>query len=1004
MIKKSRVWNISIFFLYSIFVVANILFVINVIYVNPTCELKTEINHDNMLDFFKGNLTLLKEISIVELKRREYQQVVIFMIDALRFDETMLIKKGAKKYHNQFTILEKIETQYPNNSWHFKNFADAPTYTALRLKSISMGIFPNFFEFQKNLNSENILGDSLFYFLRDKGKLIYHIGDTSLIKLHSKDVFSNISPYLSSGLHNTTTEDLEFLGKLINVALKNKSNEIIYFHLLGVDFLGHIYGIFNENYLQILKIYDKIVDNLLQEIDNDTLLVVMGDHGKTYSGDHGGSNNDETETFSFFFTKRILNKNRIFDQPLSQTIIKKIFNSSEYFSIAIELFSYESKHKFDYQINLCTTFAAIFNIPIPRCNEGILIPELIDYQNISMLSEYLYLLTIEYIKIFGQITSMIHDYPPDETITKLTEICKEGITENIINNFEEIVNSKNNIFILEKALANKFPYDKYDDNDLEQIFEFLCKNLDIQIHIRELVMEFQNVHRQQVLNSDIMGSPFLMIFIIILLLLLLIHYPESRISNINFSFYLPQKISIFFVYFDLLCCFFYPNSILQILLTPLIIISFYQLITKFQILILNFIRCIFSIKRIFVVTIVFLSLIWVLSSQIDGWSKNEGGVMHYFLCILSIILVLYSHRNLKSNIIYLGIILTCLLFISKIEEYKHYFKRKETFSFIPFLLFIAFPILLIKRTLYISISKTIKYFIEFKIFLMIHLMNEGFFLLIVLSEFDVVLGIFSSWIIVEIQFLLLFLSFLSFVVFIYVFRGNQNYFNNLVCEESTDKMKIKVSIIFNISFNFIYLLEPKSLPILIIFLTTFFISIKRLTKAASKASKILLGFILFCSMTSIFYALEHFKKYDNLQFEYVNIGFNYPYLITGFTLGFFNIFGPYVLSVYSYIFAHYNEVTKFDQKKESHNEQNCVPEVNETFLARSLRATQIFLFISFIGKALNLLINLHMPLVMEEYAPRVIFETLLLGVSVIMHFFITHWLFKPDLFTRNKFK
>lgn len=38
-------------------------------------------------------------------------------------------------------------------------------------------------------------------------------------------------------------------------------------------------------------------------MDGDTTLLVMGDHGMTASGDHGGETDDETNALLFAYTK-----------------------------------------------------------------------------------------------------------------------------------------------------------------------------------------------------------------------------------------------------------------------------------------------------------------------------------------------------------------------------------------------------------------------------------------------------------------------------------------------------------------------------------------------------------------------------------------------------------------------------------------------------------------------------------------------------------------------------
>lgn len=44
--------------------------------------------------------------------------------------------------------------------------------------------------------------------------------------------------------------------------------------------------------------------SVVAAMDNDTTLLVMGDHGMTASGDHGGDTDDETNALLFAYSKQ----------------------------------------------------------------------------------------------------------------------------------------------------------------------------------------------------------------------------------------------------------------------------------------------------------------------------------------------------------------------------------------------------------------------------------------------------------------------------------------------------------------------------------------------------------------------------------------------------------------------------------------------------------------------------------------------------------------------------
>ena len=46
--------------------------------------------------------------------------------------------------------------------------------------------------------------------------------------------------------------------------------------------------------------------DVMSRLDDDTLLVVLGDHGMTKTGDHGGDSPDELEAALFMYSKQQL--------------------------------------------------------------------------------------------------------------------------------------------------------------------------------------------------------------------------------------------------------------------------------------------------------------------------------------------------------------------------------------------------------------------------------------------------------------------------------------------------------------------------------------------------------------------------------------------------------------------------------------------------------------------------------------------------------------------------
>lgn len=123
--------------------------------------------------------------------------------------------------------------------------------------------------------------------------------------------------------------------------LKKEDWDVIIAHFLGIDHCGHKYGMLHPEMSRKLNEMNQIIEKFIKNIDDDTMLIVMGDHGMTYTGDHGGASDDEIEALLFAYSK-------------------KPFVSS----------AYDDNSDYIQQIDFTSTIATILGIPIPFSNLG----------------------------------------------------------------------------------------------------------------------------------------------------------------------------------------------------------------------------------------------------------------------------------------------------------------------------------------------------------------------------------------------------------------------------------------------------------------------------------------------------------------------------------------------------------------------------------------------------------------------------------------------------------
>lgn len=67
----------------------------------------------------------------------------------------------------------------------------------------------------------------------------------------------------------------------------NSEWDVIIAHFLGVDHVGHTFGSNHPAMSKKMSELDAVLKKVIEKVDEDTMLLVMGDHGMTEDGNHG---------------------------------------------------------------------------------------------------------------------------------------------------------------------------------------------------------------------------------------------------------------------------------------------------------------------------------------------------------------------------------------------------------------------------------------------------------------------------------------------------------------------------------------------------------------------------------------------------------------------------------------------------------------------------------------------------------------------------------------------
>lgn len=246
--------------------------------------------------------------------KHPFSKFIILIIDALRFD--FVIPNSQTKNLPHLSILQKLLHKYPKQSLLYKFVADAPTTTSQRLKALVTGNLPSFIEAGKNFNSDELMESNWLEYVSQSGNYsIQILGDDTWLQLFpfSKDsVWKNQNQSNSHffpsfdvwDLHTVDNGILEYWNSTLEqIHSRQNQKSITIGHFLGVDHAGHRYGVFHEQMHAKVQQMNQIIEQTIDLMDENTLLMVMGDHGMNDFGDHGGDSPLEVESALFFFSK-----------------------------------------------------------------------------------------------------------------------------------------------------------------------------------------------------------------------------------------------------------------------------------------------------------------------------------------------------------------------------------------------------------------------------------------------------------------------------------------------------------------------------------------------------------------------------------------------------------------------------------------------------------------------------------------------------------------------------
>ncbi|KAJ4833712.1 hypothetical protein Tsubulata_038620 [Turnera subulata] len=235
-------------------------------------------------------------------------RLVIIVLDALRIDfvAPSSFYQEKKPWMDRLTVLQNLASTRRSSAKIFKAIADPPTTSLQRLKGLTTGGLPTFIDVGNSFGAPAIVEDNLIHQLVQNGKRVVMMGDDTWTQLFPNH-FNKSYPYPSFNVKDLHTVDNGCIEHLLP-SLYEEDWDVLIAHFLGVDHAGHIFGVDSVPMVEKLDQYNRVLQHVIEVLESqsgpgglheNTLLLVMGDHGQTLNGDHGGGGAEEVETSIF---------------------------------------------------------------------------------------------------------------------------------------------------------------------------------------------------------------------------------------------------------------------------------------------------------------------------------------------------------------------------------------------------------------------------------------------------------------------------------------------------------------------------------------------------------------------------------------------------------------------------------------------------------------------------------------------------------------------------------
>ncbi|EAR99708.1 type I phosphodiesterase/nucleotide pyrophosphatase (macronuclear) [Tetrahymena thermophila SB210] len=319
--------------------------------------LKSPLNQRQQSFVFPQNFTTLQDPL--------YSKLIFVILDGITYDyvdnrikEIPYVKDDCDIHIHQINVFNELIIESPQSAILSRLEIEQPPKTEIKISTYLKGTNPVVFSLkipEANPNKIN-MQDSLIYQIGQSDKLKKNYGYLTSYFYDYIGYYLSDNQFANLGLKYSEDSKIQEYMEII----KSNSYDTLFIYEGAFDEISHSEGMHTQNGLEAQKKIDTLIRNVVKNMDEDAIMVLVSDHGKSDRGAHFNCRDENIKICNsvfFAYTKKGFIKDDQFIQSLRRKETdERISKQAEQFSVHESMIS--------------STISNLLNIPVSFINSG----------------------------------------------------------------------------------------------------------------------------------------------------------------------------------------------------------------------------------------------------------------------------------------------------------------------------------------------------------------------------------------------------------------------------------------------------------------------------------------------------------------------------------------------------------------------------------------------------------------------------------------------------------